>query len=102
MGEGFIRHGLMVTNFFSTLFAACNQHQISFDKWEREPKTPKVWVPEAKRHIFQRPDAQFEFGGQDRREIFYLEAEQGTVSRWRSNYEQSSFWRKILYYLHSN
>ena len=99
VGEGFIRHSLMVTNFFSTLFAACNQHHVSFDKWEREPETPKVWIPEARKYILQRPDAQFELEHEDRQHFFYLEAERGTVSRWRSNYKQSSFWKKILYYL---
>lgn len=89
-------HFLMNSQFCATLFKAQHEGMITMTDYKREVRGPSVFIPEAKKDqtYALTPDAEFKVNNQ----LYFLENETGTVKRYRTDFEQSSFWKKICWY----
>ena len=105
IGRMFLEHALLVSDVMVTIELACRRHgavQLIHEDQLSLPSQWRVKIGNGPR-LGVIPDRLFalEYTGQEgqsERAYFFLEADRGTMPVIRSNYSQTSFFRKLLAY----
>jgi DNA-binding Lrp family transcriptional regulator len=106
----FLEHALMTADVMVAFELACRRHggvrlisadELSLPAETRQKREPFRWqvIAKQKLHLGAQPDRVFALEFPDRtRAFFFLEADRATMPVMRPNFEQSSFYRKLLAY----
>jgi hypothetical protein len=95
-----LEHKRMIARFYTRLYTTCRDSlDVELREWQFEPRGMPVWIPERHNKERQNQDARFVLLMEGRRGLFFHEAETGENSGTRTDWNQTSFWKKIRYYM---
>jgi hypothetical protein len=96
-----LEHGMMGSRAYLTFLrgALLYPERVDFSYWQREPEMPARYLREFRATKAIKPDAVLDYETAGRQHRFYLECETGSIPHTRTNGHQSSWKRKVLYYM---
>ena len=94
-----LEHKHMIGSFYISLSIACRDSlDVELAEWDFEPRGKRIRIPGIRKITGQNQDGRFVLHMPGRRALFFYEAETGENSGKRTDWDQTSWWKKVLYY----